>query len=932
MKKKEKFKNFMKSDFFKSILIYTAIFAIAMFVLISIFTKYGKEFLEYNDGVNAHLVYLRYYRDLLINFIRTGNFSLFTWRLGNGIDLFSNYAFFIIGDVFSYLSILVRTRNVEFLYNILIILRVYCVGLSFLCYTKHRKINCISSVIGAILYTFSSFVLCSCMSQPYYINAAIMFPLLLIGIEKIIKEEKVIFYTIMVAFMFLSNFYFAYTFSIILAIYGCLLSFYTYKKNGVKKILKVLFKTLFYSILGILISSIILLPVLFSYSSSDRVKFSSFLIYPFSYYRNFISSIFTFGSPGFWTLIGIQSLILITIPLFLLRNRKDNKPLFFLFLFLLLTLLVPSIGSVFVGFNFPNNRWSFVITFLLSFFSSLVINSNYKMTKKELLFILIGFIVFFASNIFFEITISTFTQIQLLLALLWLFVFYFKDSIEKLYTSHKLYNAIMLLILTISTCFSIKYTYDIEGRNLIEAYKENGEFSEILNTSYHSIPDYQQALNKIKQMDTGFFQIAKKPCIFENMSQLKKYNSIGQFNSILFNEYSQLNSDLDNIQFDVIRGSKEFDYRTKIMSLLGVKYLINYEYNNIPYGYEKVKEYHGESNIYKNKYYLPFGIFYDDYITLDEYNNLSSLEKETSLLKTVALEKKDISNNINHYEIDFKKNIKSIPYKVIDNKNIMKKGSINITTNVDNSFELEIDNIEKKELYISFENLVYHPFSKEELIKIQTEKKIEELEEKEFTKLDYAKIVKNNKWYQKNDKFIFSVQLGNIKKERKMVESTNAYYMNVTDFLYNLGYYNKKSGKIKVTFNNIGTYTFDNIKIYAVSMDDYEKDITKLRKSNFEVMNYDNGYLKGQVNTAKEGILQFQTMYNKGWKVYVDGKKAEVFKCNKYFLGIRVPKGKHKIYMKYHIPYLKEGFIITTISFIIFIVIILKKKKIKVHS
>ena len=137
--------------------------------------------------------------------------------------------------------------------------------------------------------------------------------------------------------------------------------------------------------------------------------------------------------------------------------------------------------------------------------------------------------------------------------------------------------------------------------------------------------------------------------------------------------------------------------------------------------------------------------------------------------------------------------------------------------------------------------------------------------------------------------------------------------------MFNLGYYDEVSGKIEIRLSEQGDYTFDDIKIYAVSMDDYEEDVNNLRKSNFEVIEWDNGYLKGKVNAENNGILQLQTMYSDGWKVYVDGQKVDTLKSNKYFLGIQIESGEHEIYMKYSTPYLKEGVAISIVGICLFI-------------
>ena len=124
---KDKILKITKNIFFK----YTLLFGIIAVFLIITYRQYGKTFIWVTDGLRMHLVNLRYLRELLINFIKTGNLSTFTWYIGAGMDLFSNWAYYITGDLFSYLSVLVRTKDVATMYSILVILRLYCVGITF---------------------------------------------------------------------------------------------------------------------------------------------------------------------------------------------------------------------------------------------------------------------------------------------------------------------------------------------------------------------------------------------------------------------------------------------------------------------------------------------------------------------------------------------------------------------------------------------------------------------------------------------------------------------------------------------------------------------------------------------------------------------------------------------------------------------------------
>lgn len=196
MKEKKEYK------LLKNILAYTAFFTVIVAFLIYIFLKNNKSFIWGEDGLNQHIVTLSYFRELLINFIKTGDFSTFTWNIGNGFNMYGNFAYYIFGDIFSYFSILVPSQYIEYFYSVMVVVRMFFIGVSFLYFCDYKKMNKSASIIGALMYTFCTFALFSAVRHPYFSNALILFPLVMVGIEKIVKEDKKVFYTLIIALLF----------------------------------------------------------------------------------------------------------------------------------------------------------------------------------------------------------------------------------------------------------------------------------------------------------------------------------------------------------------------------------------------------------------------------------------------------------------------------------------------------------------------------------------------------------------------------------------------------------------------------------------------------------------------------------------------------------------------------------------------------------
>lgn len=328
------------------------------------------------------------------------------------------------------------------------------------------------------------------------------------------------------------------------------------------------------------------------------------------------------------------------------------------------------------------------------------------------------------------------------------------------------------------------------------------------------------------------------------------------------------------------------------MTLLANKYYIcDKEYSRyVPYGYSI---YHTieDTLIYINENNLPVGVVYDSYITKEQFDKLSPLEKEDALITTAMIEDDEVISVENDTNVKINGPL-SLEYTVNDNK--ITDNIINITKK-NEVIELRIKEIpDNVELYLSINNLKYTCTNDRTDFKITA-------------KID-----------------------GITNSENVRNKTSSAYYMNNPNFLMNLGVTKEKqSNKLKLTFSNKGNYTFDSLEILAVDMKKYEEKVNKLKANVLQEIEYGKDYISGTVNTGENGILQVTTSYSDGWKAYVNGEEVEVLKVNEAFIGINVEAGEHNIRFEYETPYLKLGIVCSIIGLLIFIyLVIINKKKI----
>ena len=93
-----------------------------------------------------------------------------------------------------------------------------------------------------------------------------------------------------------------------------------------------------------------------------------------------------------------------------------------------------------------------------------------------------------------------------------------------------------------------------------------------------------------------------------------------------------------------------------------------------------------------------------------------------------------------------------------------------------------------------------------------------------------------------------------------------------------------------------------------------------LMTSGMNIESVDGKSMKGDI-FVDDGEMLFATFpYDEGWTVYVDGQKANTVKLAGGFLGVKCEPGDHKVVFSYTPEGLKEGIIISGVSFVLYIV------------
>lgn len=116
-------------------------------------------------------------------------------------------------------------------------------------------------------------------------------------------------------------------------------------------------------------------------------------------------------------------------------------------------------------------------------------------------------------------------------------------------------------------------------------------------------------------------------------------------------------------------------------------------------------------------------------------------------------------------------------------------------------------------------------------------------------------------------------------------------------------------------------------KVYILNEDKYMAMYAKLNSNSFNVEKYSTTKFTGNISTSLDGTFLFSIPYDKGWSVYIDGKKCQTYEAFGALLATDLTAGEHTVRLKYvPVNYIK-GCIITVLCIIILIAVSLIKKR-----
>lgn len=873
---------------------YTAIFAV---IALAIFVPYIHEhrtLIWYVDGLGQYVPKIYRFMETIPGVLKdilhgNMNFKQYDFSSGLGSTIAISY------DPIYWLYLLFHPSQVETVYSAMIILRYFLAGLSFSALVLFFGGSHLAAYTSSMVYAFSGYAIYAGTKHGQFLTPLILLPLLVIAMEKLIRDKKWYMMTVLVALSLLCSYYFLWMNTIAIGIYFVVRILCTEEyRNFMTFFTRGLIIVGSY-ILGASIGIISIFTSFASYMGSSRTEggnLDSFLSTTALFYRpewisdSFISFISDSFTPGMWLKLGFAPIALLAIVL--LFSRKARTELRTLFWIFTLFCIFPVCGYIFSGFSSVNNRWCYIYACLIAFILAQVLGKMTRLTVGELkimtgLTCLYGGIVYFSTKYHTDKVFGAFGLLTITLIVLYLIN-------QRQLTISKTTAKYVLLGVTLACIVFNANMFIMAGSDTgthLETYVKYGTSKKKMTSS---------ALKYLKEAvgeDQGFYRATnlKTTGNERSSSLLLGYNDISTFTSTLGSGIVDYNSAMGNCDWNIV-SIYSYNARGIMNELASVKYLATDSRKKacIPYGYHQIYEKKGKKAskyIYENEYALPLGYTYDNILTPEEAAKYSAVEKQDLTMMTAIVNQDAKVDNSN---LDSTRKLKLSAHEIeitdMDLKGVTvdeKEGILNVEQGGSITFHFKGE--KNSETYIGFTGDIYHEKDAKEHF-LKTNVKAE------------------------GTAYLYKFRI-------------DSYSTGQKEFLFNLGYHEEAIDSCKLEFTAAGMLKYDDIAIYVQPMDRYPAQVASLKENTLKNVVTETNKVTGDITLDTDKMLCITLPYQAGWTAYVDGAKTPIQRINYQYMGLNLNAGDHHIELRYQLPGIRYAFLITGAGIAAFLLIIL---------
>lgn len=608
----------------------------------------------------------------------------FSTELGN--NFFSSYTYYTLCSPFFWLMIPFPTSWVPYLMGPMYILKFACAGLTSFAYIKYFTKTEKAALWGSILYVFSGWSVFNIFYNQFH-ESYIIFPLLLLTLEKLVNENKKGVFAVAVVLSAITNYYFFVGMVVFTVIYWAVKTITKAWEMNFKKFLRILAEAVF----GTLAAIFVLLPsfiAVFSMSrTASHINGWNFWLYADSriYFSIIQSMFFPAEIPALQSFSDVKGIAwqscslylplvgIIGVLTYIRNNKKEWKSKLLIISFIMA--MVPGLNASFTALqNIYYARW-FMMPILIMAMVTAVSLEDFEAKEFIPSFKVVSIITIFI--ILMEVLTPNLTDGKWRIG-----IWNNEESRVYLFAFFCLIAVIQLLLIALN---GLKEKYAVNNKKIFRSL-----LGIILLVCYMTLcmgrstsgrgADIEDSLNFDKVTSDMCLENGSRISVFslkQNLSTIQGVNCTDLFHSIApegtiktyktmldFDREVTSPIDIDNPYFKTITSVKYF--------VSDKEYTKNYdtimsEDKNYVEIFDKLKSKYGdalmpcyteidnESKNYKtyiNDCYLPMGIYYDYYIKESDYKKLNKEQQGRAMINALVIsdsEEKEVVKTLENY-------------------------------------------------------------------------------------------------------------------------------------------------------------------------------------------------------------------------------------------------------------------------------------------
>ncbi len=354
-----------------------AAFCIPVVIMVIIFAQrgifpFGEESFLRTDMYHQYAPFFSEFQHKLSG----GGSLLYSWNIGMGINFSALYAYYLASPLNWFLILCPKNLVIEFM-TYSIVLKIGLSGLSFAWYLrKHCNRNDFGVAFFGIFYALSGYMAAYSWNI-MWLDCILLFPVIMLGLERLVKERKGMLYSICLGICILSNYYISIMICIFLVIYfAALLILEGGQGKKFKDYAVNVGQFGFYSLMAGGLAAVVLLPEIYALqmTASGEFNFPKTVSSYFSIFDMFarhIGNVDVEIGLDHWPNIycGVAVLMFFLLYLGCRQIRLREKVVYCgILLLFFASFSVNALNFIWHGFHYPNSlpcRQSFIYIFLM---------------------------------------------------------------------------------------------------------------------------------------------------------------------------------------------------------------------------------------------------------------------------------------------------------------------------------------------------------------------------------------------------------------------------------------------------------------------------------------------------------------------------------------------------------------------------------------